>query len=119
MSAYTYTLPDNTVGANGNVILPAGNYRVQQAQITLIDGKEIHILLNRINVDTFILNQLTFIVSTEDLQLMSDSMTTGKKFSEELDDLIWGWVFAKEKAVVLVGRQLLPDEVLPETIKVA
>jgi len=118
MGAYTYTLPEDVVDGGSAVILPAGNYRIQDSQITLIDGKEIHILLTRINLGTFSVDNISFIVSANDLKSMSNSITTGKSFSEELDILIWGWVFAKEKAVALLGREALADEVLPSTTKV-
>jgi len=118
MAAFTYTLPNDILDASLNVILIAGNYRVQDKQLTLLAGKEVHISIQRINLATFFVEDMTFVVTQADLNTMTNSLTTGKPFADELNDLIWGWLSAKEKAQMLIGRQAIADELLPEMTQV-
>jgi len=118
MAAYDYNVPADIVDINSIVILAAGDYRIQDSQITLMDGQEIHITLTRINKSTLKISGLTLVVHGSDLTAMSSTVTQGKAFSDELDTLIWGWIFARNAALVLIGREALVDELLPTATKV-
>ena len=118
MAAYTFTHNTDVVDAEGGVIMPAGDYRIQDRQITLLSGQELMILVQRINLSTFKIENLSFLVKDVDLDAMSDSLTAGLSFRDELDNLIWGWLLTVHAADLVLSREPLIDELIPTPVKV-